>query len=123
MPLIAMMYSQKDGKDPAIIAHAARIGQELGADIVKVAHPGTQEGISKVLAGIQIPLVFAGGEKKDNTQSTLKVVHNAVTAGAAGVCMGRNIFQHPRPELFTYLISRLIHGEITLEECLQREAA
>jgi predicted phospho-2-dehydro-3-deoxyheptonate aldolase len=123
MPLIAMMYSKKDDKNPAQIAHAARIGQELGADIVKVSYPGTKEGVTKVLAGIQIPFVIAGGEKEGDTQAILKRTYDAITAGAAGVCMGRNIFQHPCPELFTSLISRLIHGEITLQECLQKEAA
>ncbi|MGD9209451.1 MAG: 2-amino-3,7-dideoxy-D-threo-hept-6-ulosonate synthase [Desulfobacteraceae bacterium] len=119
MPLIAMVFSRKEeGKTPIQIAHAARLGQELGADIVKVDYPGSKEGIATVLDGIQIPLVIAGGEKEEKPQTVLQMIHDAITAGACGVCMGRNIFQHKHPEFLTHLISQLVHGELTIQECL-----
>ncbi len=121
MPLLAMMYSQKDGKNATQIAHAARLGEELGADIVKVNYPSESNGIAQVIAGVQIPVVIAGGPKADNPQSVLQMIHDAIAAGASGVSIGRNIFQHHQPKQFTNLISQLIHGEISLQECLKSE--
>ncbi len=117
MPLLSMMYSQKNGQSTKEIAHAARLGQELGADIVKVSYPGTGAGIAKVVEGVQIPVVIAGGPKSDNPASVLKMIDDAIKAGAAGVSMGRNIFQHKEPELITKLISDLVHGKLKLQEC------
>ena len=65
MPLIAMMYARgpkvKDEYDVNNVKHAARVGAELGADIVKVPYTGSIESFRQVVEGCPIPVVIAGG--------------------------------------------------------------
>ncbi|MCX8130920.1 MAG: 2-amino-3,7-dideoxy-D-threo-hept-6-ulosonate synthase [Clostridia bacterium] len=119
MPLLAMVYTfNKANKDVTKIAHAARLAEELGADLVKVDYPGTIEDTRKIINGVRIPVLVAGGARMDSSRKFMTMIDNALTAGAAGVAVGRNVFQSERPEIITRLISRLIHGELELSECL-----
>lgn len=120
MPFLAMVYPQKPGNQSVQIAHAARLGQELGADIVKVPYPGSLEDAEMVLRGVQIPLVFAGGGKSDHPEEIFYMVRDALSVGAAGLAIGRNVFQHDHPKLFTYLLSRLVHGNWDVEQCVNK---
>jgi len=67
MPLLAMMYPRgkkiKNEYDPEYIKHAARVGAELGADIVKVPYTGTVESFAEVVDGCRLPVVIAGGQR------------------------------------------------------------
>lgn len=120
MPLLAMMYCKKDShKDPGQIAHAARLGQELGADIVKVDYPGTKEGMEEIVNGVQVPVVIAGGSKISPAE-LLGIIDDALKVGAAGVSIGRNIFQHEDQKFITGIIAKLVHGEWSLDECLDK---
>ena len=101
LPLLAMMYIRGDGLDssnPELIAHAARIADEAGADIVKVNYTGSISTFEEVVQGCNIPVVMAGGAKK-NFSEFLSEVRDAILAGAAGVSVGRNIFQDLNPQL------------------------
>jgi DhnA family fructose-bisphosphate aldolase class Ia len=120
MPLLAMMYCKTGTKDVAEIAHAARLGQELGADIVKVDYPGTIEAAEKVVNGVQIPVVIAGGSKMDNPGELFHIIDDAIKAGVSGVSIGRNIFQYKDQRFITEIVSKLVHGELQLQDCLDR---
>lgn len=119
MPLMAMVYSKKDVKNAAQITHAARLAEELGADIVKIDYPGTVESLQKVIECVRIPVVIAGGEKLDKEEELLYMIDDAMGAGASGVAVGRNIFQHRNPQLMTGAIANLVHGEGGLDHCLR----
>jgi DhnA family fructose-bisphosphate aldolase class Ia len=99
MPLLAMVYVH--GGDPARqpdrVAHAARVAAELGSDIVKVPWTGSTESFQTVVCGCFTPVVVAGGERCDGWDDVCTVVKSALAAGAAGVCIGRNVFQHDDP--------------------------
>ena len=64
MPLIAMMYPRgpkiNDEKDPEVVAHAARLGAELGADIIKTNYTGDPDTFKEVVKGCPAPIVIAG---------------------------------------------------------------
>ncbi len=113
MPLLAMMYPR--GKaianefDPALVKHAARVGAELGSDIVKVNYTGSPESFAEVVAGCPVPVVIAGGEKMETDRELLAIVEGALAAGACGVSIGRNIFQHRDPVLIIKAINLLVH--------------
>jgi len=98
MPLLAMMYPRgeniKDQFDIDAIKKCARVGAELGADIVKTNYTGDIESFSEVVKGCGVPVVIAGGAKMDSEQALLDIVRDAMKAGAAGVSIGRNVFQH-----------------------------
>ncbi|MDI6887713.1 MAG: 2-amino-3,7-dideoxy-D-threo-hept-6-ulosonate synthase, partial [Candidatus Thermoplasmatota archaeon] len=100
IPLLAMMYPRgeriKKEKefDVELVKHAARIGAELGADIVKTNYTGSVETFKEVVKGCNVPVIIAGGPKMDNDAQVLEMVKGAIEAGASGVAIGRNIFQH-----------------------------
>jgi class I fructose-bisphosphate aldolase len=85
------------GDDPAQVAHAARVVAELGADLVKVPYTGSAETFRHVVSGCFAPVVIAGGEKSSSWREVKASVAEAMRAGAAGVCIGRNVFQHHDP--------------------------
>ena len=120
MPLLAMMYTRgekaKDPFDKDIVAHAARVAAELGADIVKVQYTGGVESFKKVVAGCPIPVLIAGGEKMETDVEVLEMMHGAMTAGARGASIGRNVFQHKDPVKMIRAISAIVHGKKSVKE-------
>ena len=100
MPLLAMVYARgprvDNEFDPAVVAHCARVGVELGADVVKVPYTGDMESFSDVVSACCIPVVIAGGPRTESTRQFLEMVDNSLKAGGSGLSVGRNVFQHPR---------------------------
>ena len=113
MPLLAMIYAR--GKnivnefEVKFIKHAARVGAELGADIVKVNYTGSPESFREVVDGCPVPVVIAGGEKVETDDDLFQMVAGAMQAGAAGVSIGRNAFQHEHPEKIVKAIGKIVH--------------
>ncbi len=122
MPLLAMMYGRgpnvKNRFDPKLISHVARVGAELGADIVKVPYTGDPDSFREVTGGVSIPVIIAGGPKVENDLDVLKMVAGAIEAGAAGVAFGRNIFQHSNPEKMVRAIASVIFERMSPEEAM-----
>lgn len=120
MPLLAMMYARgpnvKDKFDPSLIAHVARVGAELGADIVKVPYTGDPDSFKEVTKGVSIPVIIAGGPKMKDDLDVLKMVAGALEAGAAGVAFGRNVFQHDNPEKMVKAIAAIVFEGMNPEE-------
>jgi len=127
MPLLAMIYMRgpkvKNGYDVNVVKHAARVGAELGADIVKVPYTGSPESFREVVEGCFVPVVIAGGEKMETDRDILEMVKNSVQAGGAGVSIGRNAFQHRDPERIIRVINNLVHNGCTVEDGLIQMAA
>ncbi|MHA1237865.1 MAG: 2-amino-3,7-dideoxy-D-threo-hept-6-ulosonate synthase [Candidatus Odinarchaeia archaeon] len=128
IPLLAMMYPRgknvRDQFDPKVVAHVARVGAELGADIIKTNYTGSVETFKEVVEGCPVPVVIAGGPKVDSDLEVLKMVRGAMDAGAIGVSMGRNVFQHENVEAITRALRKIIVGNKSVEEAakeLRRE--
>lgn len=122
IPLLAMMYPRGDAVDPfdeKAVAHAARAGAELGADIIKTNFTGSVESFKKVVEGCPIPVVVAGGPKMGSESEILKMVEMAITGGARGVAIGRNVFQANNPTKMTRAISMVVHEYASAEEALK----
>lgn len=115
MPLLAMMYVRDGNKesefDPAKIKHAARLAEEVGADIVKVNYTGSIETFSEVTQAVKIPVVIAGGPKISSLNDLLSMVEESVTAGARGVAIGRNLFQDPNPTHVARVIRQILDSK------------
>jgi len=124
MPLLAMMYPRgeniSDAHDPGTVAHAARIGAECGADIVKTVYTGDRESFSRVVRSTPVPVVIAGGPRADTDAGTLEMTADAMAAGAAGVTYGRNIFAHPSPRRMVQALSDVIFGGKPASEAASR---
>jgi len=114
MPLLAMMYTRgdkiKNEYDVNVVKHAARVGAELGADIVKVNYTGSPESFREVVMGCPVPVVIAGGEKTETDEELLEMVRGSIDAGGSGVSIGRNVFQHKDPEDIVRKIAKIVHG-------------
>ena len=120
MPLLAMVYTRgpkiESEYDVKYVKHAARLGAELGADIVKVNYTGSPESFRDVVAGCPVPVVIAGGEKAETDEDLLRVVAGSLEAGGAGASIGRNAFQHADPEGMVRAISMMVHDGASVEE-------
>jgi predicted phospho-2-dehydro-3-deoxyheptonate aldolase len=122
MPLIAMMYTRgpniKDEYDAENIKIAARVAAELGVDIVKVVYTGSVESFAEVVEGCNIPVVIAGGPRMNSDKEIFELVAAALKAGAAGVSIGRNAFQHKSPEKMVKALSKMVHGNASVKDAL-----
>lgn len=122
MPLIAMVYARgpavANGFDPKAVAHCARVGVELGADIVKVSYTGDIESFSDVVSCCCVPVVIAGGERMDSDREILQMVADSLTAGGSGISMGRNVFQHPRRVRLVRALRMIVHENATVDQAL-----
>jgi class I fructose-bisphosphate aldolase len=122
-PLVAMVYARgarvRDEFDPQMVKHAARLGAELGADIVKVNYTGSPESFRQVVEGCFVPVVIAGGPKMEGDRAILEMVKGAMEAGAGGASIGRNAFQHRDPTRIVKAISSIVHEGASVEEALK----
>lgn len=95
LPLLGFAYPRSkklDRYDVDAVRYAARVGAEVGFDVVKTYYTGSKESFSKVVkdAGF-VPIVAAGGPKLEETE-VIPTIKNIVEAGAAGVAIGRNVW-------------------------------
>lgn len=95
--------------DPEVTAYAARVGLELGADIVKIKYCGNQECFAKAVeAAGRCKVVLSGGEKTKDPQEFLSTLKEVMAAGAIGVAVGRNVWKSPKPLEITDKIEKII---------------
>lgn len=118
VPLLAMMYPRgKDVKNehsPELVAHAARLGAEIGADIVKTNYTGTLETFKEVIEGCPVPVIIAGGPKVKTIEDVLQMVFDSLQAGGAGVSIGRNVFQHKDPTAMVKALLAIVHKKTSV---------
>ena len=117
IPAIGWIYprgkwvKEKFGSDtnPEVVAYAARIGLELGADIVKLKYTGDRESFAKVVkAAGRCKVVLSGGEKTEKEEDFLQTLKDVMAAGAIGVAVGRNVWKHKDPLKMTEKIKKTI---------------
>ncbi len=100
-------------RDERYLGLATRVIAELGAQIVKTYF--CEAGFEKVVAGCPVPIVIAGG-KKIPEKDALALAYKAIGCGAAGVDMGRNIFQADDPIAMIQAVRAVVHGGETAEK-------
>ncbi|HEY3734402.1 MAG TPA: 2-amino-3,7-dideoxy-D-threo-hept-6-ulosonate synthase [Streptosporangiaceae bacterium] len=112
VPLLAMMYPRgprvDNPRDPDLVAHAITIAADLGADIVKSLYVGSPAAMADVVRSVCVPVIVAGGPRQDGP-AVLAYVEDALRGGAAGVAMGRNVFQAPDPGAMVRRLCEAIH--------------
>jgi putative autoinducer-2 (AI-2) aldolase len=106
IPVLAVTAVGKDmARDARYLALCCRIAAELGAHFVKTYYC---EGFEKLVKTCPVPLVMAGGKKLPELEA-LELTHNAIKRGAAGVDMGRNIFQADDPVAMIQAVRAVVH--------------
>jgi len=96
-------------RDAKYFRLACRIIAELGAQYVKTYY--VEEGFETVTASCPVPIVMAGGKKLPELEA-LTMAYNAVQQGAAGVDMGRNIFQSDAPQAMISAVHAVVHKNL-----------
>jgi len=118
--MIEAMAKGKDMKstDPRGIALASRAAQEIGADIVKTYYTGDPESFRGVVEGCPVPIVILGGEKLDTLAQVFSDVYHSLQAGARGIAIGRNIWQHGKTKAVVEAMVGVVHENWTVAQAL-----
>ena len=123
LPLIAMMYPRGEKVDSEHnvkwVKLAARVGAELGADIIKTNYTGDIDSFREVVKGCPVPIIIAGGPKMESDKEILQMTFEAMRAGARGVSIGRNVFQHENPVKIVRALAKIVHEKKSVEEAIQ----
>ena len=135
LPLMAIMYPRTEGADKddnytelrkenpkqyaGLVAHAARVGVELGADIIKTQYTGDPESFHSVVeACLPIPVIIAGGPALP-MESMLQMAFGSIRAGGSGVSFGRNVFSRVHPVAYIDALKSIVHDNMTPTEAIE----
>ena len=116
IPVLAVTAVGKEmTRDVRYLSLASRIAAELGANIVKTYYC---KDFHKVVKSCPVPIVVAGG-KKISEKDALKLAYNSVKEGAAGVDMGRNIFQSDKPIGMIKAVRAIVHDNASVNKAYE----
>lgn len=124
IPLTAEMLPRgfeggEDARTPESITFACRMGAEMGADIIKTVYTGDPETFKELCESVYVPVVILGGSKRVSEEKLLRDIKDAISAGGAGIAMGRNIWNHEDPARFASAIAKIIHEDCSVEVALK----
>lgn len=116
-----MMEAMAKGKDlsptdPKGVALASRAAMEIGADIVKTYYTGDPDSFRQVVEGCPIPIVILGGAKTEDPDDVISDVYYAMQAGARGIAIGRNIWQHKNTKAMIEAMVGLVHEKWSIDQ-------
>ena len=110
----------KNDTAPEIVAYAARIGLEVGADAVKIKYSGDVKSFKwAVKSAGKVKVFMSGGPKAASETDFLRQVRGALDAGATGLAVGRNVWQSSDPLRMAHALRRLVIENRSVEEALR----
>jgi len=114
IPVLAVTAVGKEleKRDARYLSLACRIAAEFGAHMVKTYYC---DDFEKVVNSCPVPVIIAGGPKLKEREA-LELAYNAVKAGAAGVDMGRNIWQSENPVPMIRAVRSIVHGNVNVND-------
>jgi putative autoinducer-2 (AI-2) aldolase len=116
VPVMGVTAVGKDmARDARYFGLASRVCAENGANIVKTYYT---EGFEKVVACCPVPIVIAGGKKLPELEA-LELAYMAIQSGAAGVDMGRNVFQSDKPTAMIQAVGAVVHKGLKPKDAFQ----
>lgn len=123
IPVLSMVYARgpkiDNQYDKNVVKHCARVGVELGADVIKVPYTGDVESFSEVVEGCCVPVLIAGGEKLESTRDLVQMVHDSILAGGRGLSIGRNIFQAENPKRLVETLKGVVHEDWEVDQAME----
>lgn len=116
IPILAVTAVGREmERDAKYLSLCCRIAAELGAHIVKTYYCDEFES---VVDTCPVPIVIAGGKKLPEREA-LALAYNAVSKGAVGVDMGRNIFQSEHPVAMIRAVRKIVHEKASVDETFE----
>jgi DhnA family fructose-bisphosphate aldolase class Ia len=131
LPLLAEMipatdleyhYGQQQTREANLsdrIAVVARMGAEYGGDLIKTVYSGNPQEFATLVSTTTVPILALGGPKTGTDAEFLVMVKDCMSAGAAGIIMGRNVWQRPRVEGMVAALCAIVHQNASVEEAQQ----
>ncbi len=101
------------------VADTCRMAAENGADIVKTFYTGECESFRKVIRSCYVPVLVLGGPRTHGDREFLESIRGALDAGAAGVVIGRNVWQATSPTGMTQALAALVHHDVSVDDALR----
>lgn len=103
------------------ISFTVRTAAEMGSDIVKTAFPtnGTVDDFKKIVDACYVPVVVLGGAAMGDDQALLQMVKNSMDAGAVGIAVGRNVFQHANPPKIAAALHAIVHDDSSVDSAMK----
>jgi class I fructose-bisphosphate aldolase len=125
LPVIAHIYPRdfsgvpKIVHDPENILWAVRCGVECGADVIKAPFTGDVASYREIVASSTAPVIAAGGPKCETLEEALELIELAVSAGARGATLGRNVWGDENPVRALRAFQRVIHDGLSAAAALE----
>lgn len=120
IPVITWMYPRgkavKDPKSKEIMSYVARIGLELGSDILKIQHVSDKNKLKWIIKSAGKSKVMVAGGSREDTDVFLKKSKDIIDAGASGLICGRNIWQHDQPVKLAKALKKIIFENASVIE-------
>jgi DhnA family fructose-bisphosphate aldolase class Ia len=112
LPMLVIVYTQPGivaERGPGAYAHACRVAEEVGADIIKTALPDDDAVIAEAVGCVGVPIVVAGGESRPRAELARTLAH-ALDLGVAGAAVGRNAWGGDDPVGTVAALAATVHG-------------
>ena len=109
--------------DSEAIKMVARMGAEIGADLIKTYYTGSIDSFARVVEGCPVPIVILGGAKTNSVQDVFKTIYDSLQAGGKGIAMGRNIWSFGKVEPMLEAVNGLVHGHWGVDKALAKVEA
>jgi putative autoinducer-2 (AI-2) aldolase len=116
IPVVGITSINKQDSDANYLAMVARVCAENGANIVKTYY--TEKNFSRIVNKCPVPVIVGGGKKMPE-QKSLEFCYQAINEGAAGIDVGRNVFQSSSPVAMIKAISSIVHDNLLPEDAYQ----
>lgn len=112
---------QNEDYTVAKIGFAVRQAAEMGATVVKTAYPtgGTVDDFKAIVDSCFVPVIVLGGAAMGDDSALLGMVRDAMDAGAAGIAVGRNVWQHKNPKLITKRLQAVVHEGASVRSAMK----
>mgnify|MGYP000212271956 FL=1 len=127
LPVVMWSYPRgqgvKNDTGKEVIAYAARLGLELGADLTKVKYPGSGAAMERVCEMAGPTKVIMSGGSKASGREVLETVKSVMDAGGAGLAVGRNVWQRENPMALLDALERVIYDGASVDDALRATPA
>ncbi|QKR00043.1 aldolase [Metallosphaera tengchongensis] len=117
-PLFVRKEITDSMKEASVVKYVSRLASEIGPDILKVDYTGDKVGFASVVEASFAPILIRGGPKTSNDLEFLKMLRDAIDAGASGITVGRNLWQSQNPTLVAQAVSKIVHDRMDPENAL-----